>query len=296
MLFLQTDKAFLERVFPLLLRRVQGRPADDPLWMFPPILNDYMNLQHAAIYAIRDLTTMEELRIEHSQVPKSTAVYGRLHDVTRWAIVVCEILAVNVKTLEHVVECHESFLQRLLFLLPEQRTGNSTTSSSADILTINTARGTHQDLRFYQHMIHSMNCRCDSYRDRMKNEIQLVFNVVAQSSEAQSSMAIALAGKVDSETMKATSLIALVFLPPTFVSAVFSTTFFEFGADAQSWGVSDKFWLYWAWVVPLTLACLVVWYVWFFRGTVALPIGRQAESVRQRNMELRYLRDVAISH
>lgn len=58
-------------------------------------------------------------------------------------------------------------------------------------------------------MVYSMHCRCDSYRDRTKNEIQLVFNVVAQK-EAHVSAAISMAAKADGETMKATSLVALV--------------------------------------------------------------------------------------
>lgn len=131
---------------------------------------------------------------------KSTEVYPRLHDIARWAMVVCEILEVNIKTLEYVLDCHDHFMKELSDLEPKS--------------TANPAiHGTHQYLRFYAHVIYSMNCRCASYRDRMKNEIQLVFNVVAQS-EARASMAIAMATKADSETMKATSLVALVFLPP----------------------------------------------------------------------------------
>lgn len=208
---------------------------------------------------------------------KSTEVYPRLHDIARWAMVVCEILEVNIKTLEYVLDCHDHFMKELSDLEPKS--------------TANPAiHGTHQYLRFYAHVIYSMNCRCASYRDRMKNEIQLVFNVVAQS-EARASMAIAMATKADSETMKATSLVALVFLPPTFISAVFSTTFFQFGADPQSWEVSDKFWLYWAVVVPVTMVCIAIWYMRFFRSA-AVVSGARAKFVRQRDVGLSHQRDV----
>lgn len=235
--------------------------------MFPIILNDYVNLQHKATYAVRDLTIMEELRAENSEMPKSRRVYARLHDIIRWAMVVCEILEVNIKTLEYILECHDHFMHELSGLEPKPASNT-------------TIHGTHQYLRFYAHMVYSMNCRCASYRDRMKNEIQLVFNVVAQS-EARASMAIAMATKADSETMKATSLVALVFLPPTFISAVFSTTFFQFGSDRQPWEVSEKFWLYWAVVVPVTMVCIAIWYMCFFRSAAVFSSPR-AKFVRQR--------------
>jgi hypothetical protein len=103
----------------------------------------------------------------------------------------------------------------------------------------------------------------------MKNEIQLAFNVVSQD-DARASVEIAKATKADSQAMKATSFIALVFLPPTYISAVFSTTFFDYGADAKSWAVSEKLWIYWAFVIPMTLASVIIWYTRIFNNSTVL--------------------------
>lgn len=49
--------------------------------------------------------------------------------------------------------------------------------------------------------------------------------------------------------------------------------------------VSDKFWLDWAVVVPVTMVCVVVWYVSFYRD--ASP---RAKFIRQRDVELSHLK------
>ncbi|KAI1119498.1 hypothetical protein F5Y14DRAFT_395549 [Nemania sp. NC0429] len=265
-LFLGTDEELLDRVLPLLLLRLQEGPISDPLWMYPIVLNDYLNLQHKATYIIRDLTEIEEERVELSDVPRSKAVYVKLHEVSRWAVLVSELLSVSKKTLEYIVQCHEEFMQQNTQWdpLPSPGALPDTGLEASDLATAAMmARRTHQSFRLYYHMFYTMHCRCESYRERMRNEIQLVFNVMAQN-EARASVAIAKATKADSQAMKATSFIALVFLPPTFVSAVFSTTFFTFGEDSTSWQISNQFWVYWVIVIPVTAVCLVVWYKVFF--------------------------------
>ena len=248
--------------------REEGVPRH-PLWVYPIILREYDTLQHNAILHLRDLTELEEHRAEYSESRKLT-VYARLHEIARWTITVCEMLEVNQKTYECMIQCHEDFVKH-------------TSTLTAGIPSI-PMRRIRQDLEQHVLMTSNLYRRCASYQERMRNVIQLVFNIVAQN-EARSSMAIAVAMKADGQIMKATSLIALLFLPPTFISAVFSTTFFEFGADSQSWGVSQEFWIYWAVVVPVTLMCLVVWYKWFAGGTAIFPGRIKNHMVEQRGVE-----------
>lgn len=98
-LFHATDSTLPNRVIPLLLGRLQQGPASDPLWMFPIILNDYVNLQHNATFSMRDLTYRAEEKVESLESPQSTTIYARLHEITRYAMVLCEILEVNIRTL-----------------------------------------------------------------------------------------------------------------------------------------------------------------------------------------------------
>jgi len=245
-------------MIPEILRNLQKSPTSDPLWPYITIIDDYLNLQHMATYAIRDLTESQEKRAEvpeYSRHLQPKTDYARLHEISRHALTVTEILKVNIKTIDHIVQYHGGFM--------EQEQTHS--SSSLDL----TVRKTHQRLLLYTHMVYSLCCRCSSYRDRMKNVIQLAFNIVSQD-EAHTSVEIAKATKADSQAMKVTSLVALVFLPPTFISAIFSTTFFDFGADENSWTMSKKFYIYWAFVLPITITSVLLWYFYIFKTSVTI--------------------------
>jgi Mg2+ and Co2+ transporter CorA len=276
-LFLRTDTKALERIMAEILENLQRSPTSDPLWPYITIIDDYLNLQHKATYAIRDLTEAQEWRAEmpaDSRQLEPKTDYTRLHEISRHALTVTEILKVNIKTLGDIVKYHGEFM--------EQERSNS--SSGPDV----TVRKTHQRFLLYAHMVHSICCRCSSYRDRMKNEIQLAFNVVSQD-EAHTSVEIAKATKADSQAMKLTSLVALVFLPPTFLSAIFSTTFFEFGADENSWGISKKFYLYWVLAIPITIASVFLWYLYIFNSVVVIStpkfLGKRISKARCVDIE-----------
>jgi len=74
------------------------------------------------------------------------------------------------------------------------------------------------------------------------------------------------ATKTDSATMKTISTLGLLFLPGTFICAIFSTSFFNFSpgsrTEPQHWTVSEKFWIYWAVTIPLTITTSLFWYYW----------------------------------
>jgi len=63
--------------------------------------------------------------------------------------------------------------------------------------------------------------------------------------------------------MRTIAVVTLAFLPATFVSTVFSMSFFSLSVDDQTsqktWEVSDKFWIYWVITLPLTILTLVGW-------------------------------------
>ena len=278
-LFLRTDEPARQRIIQEILQNLQRIPTSDPLWPYITIIDDYLNLQHTATYAIRDLTEFQEKRAEmpeHSRHLQPKTDYARLHEIARHALTVTEILKVNVETLNHIVQYHGGFM--------EQEQEQSHSSSSLDV----TVRRTHQRLLLYAHLIYSICCRCSSYQDRMKNEIQLAFNIVSQD-EAHTSVEIAKAAKTDSEAMKVTSLVALVFLPPTFISAIFSTTFFNFGADEYSWVMSRKFYIYWAVALPITLTGVLLWYFYIFGNSVVIStpnfLGKRTSKVDSADME-----------
>jgi hypothetical protein len=94
-------------------------------------------------------------------------------------------------------------------------------------------------------------------------------------------MAIAAASKRDSSAMKTIAVVTMVFLPGAYiaVSGSHSFTYYKLVADCQTqtlfsmsmfnWHakdgdkvLSDNFWIYWAFTLPVTALVLLVWATW----------------------------------
>ena len=54
--------------------------------------------------------------------------------------------------------------------------------------------------------------------------------------------------------------VTMLFLPGTFISAILSTTFFDYGDDGLH--VSGKWWILLASAIPLTVVVFGVWLGW----------------------------------
>jgi len=95
---------------------------------------------------------------------------------------------------------------------------------------------------------------------------------------ARDSKSIAAESKRDSSSMKTIAVLTIVFLPGTFVAvkslqslqratltllqALFSMPMFNWQADSGTAVVSPRFWVYWAITAPLTIAVVLVWFIW----------------------------------
>jgi hypothetical protein len=132
-LFLRTDVDAIDRIIPEIFGDLERSPINDPLWPYITIIDVYLNLQHTATYAIRDLTESQEKKaeaLENSRHLQPKTNYARLHEIAKHALTVTEILKVNIKTLDNIVQYHEGFIEQ------EQ----SHRSSGLDV----TVRRTHQ--------------------------------------------------------------------------------------------------------------------------------------------------------
>ncbi|KAI5925134.1 hypothetical protein F4810DRAFT_89997 [Camillea tinctor] len=67
------------------------------------------------------------------------------------------------------------------------------------------------------------------------------------------------ASKRDSSSMKTLTFLGSIFLPGTFVSSLFSMTFFDFSSDREG-QVSKSLWLYFVITVPLTIFIVGGWW------------------------------------
>ncbi|KAJ5333364.1 uncharacterized protein N7506_007147 [Penicillium brevicompactum] len=240
-LLFDPNPSILETV-PASLRGFNPALLGDPYWPYPILLDTVANLQEAAVWLIRD-----QVRDIEKVVPKPGTVpnpdYRRLHDIARHAIHVCESLDVAVQTIESVQMHYLKY------------TGSKPQHNDPAF---------DQDLRaqleFYRGFIANLRHRSTSNEKRLQNEIQLAFNTVAQHN-AGTSVEIGRAAQIDSSAMKTIAFVTLIFLPPTFISSIFSMSFFQAG-DNNGWGLSSKFWLYWVFAIPTTIATVLIWRYW----------------------------------
>jgi Mg2+ and Co2+ transporter CorA len=171
-----------------------------------------------------------------------------LHDIARHAIHVTETLDVSIQTLEYILAHHQDCLRL-----------KHTISSGTDQIP-QAWQDIHSHLSFLQSYLRNLRHRSISNEKRLQNEIQLAFNTVAQH-DAALTVDISRAARLDSATMKTIAFVTLTFLPPTFICALFSMSFFNYSAES-GWSVSREFWIYWAFAIPTTVVTVLVWQFW----------------------------------
>ncbi|MCJ1470057.1 hypothetical protein MMC07_008702 [Pseudocyphellaria aurata] len=104
---------------------------------------------------------------------------------------------------------------------------------------------------------------------------QMAQDSMAMHQIALASKSIAEATKMDSYAMKTIAILTTIFLPGTFIAALFSTSMFDF--DHDSIQVSRLFWVYWAVTIPLTVMVVVIWQFWLrVRNRTPLVTGARA--------------------
>ncbi|KAH4817025.1 hypothetical protein HBI55_040160 [Parastagonospora nodorum] len=105
-----------------------------------------------------------------------------------------------------------------------------------------------------------------TYHERTNLRINLLFHLANQRESRTSTEIASLTAKVaeqtqrDSASMITIAAMTMLFLPGTFVSAVLSTTFFDFDSDGIS--VSRKWWILLAATIPLTILVFCIWLYW----------------------------------
>jgi Mg2+ and Co2+ transporter CorA len=213
---------------------------NDPFWVYPHLVEQVALIQEPAVWAIRD--HVRSMETEGKPEGRPQPDYRRLHDIARHAIHVNETLDIAVQNIEHILAQHESYTK----LKPDNNS-----PASEDI---------HLRLQSWQSFIANLRSRSISNEKRLQNEIQLAFNTVAQH-DASVTLEIGRATQLDSATMKTIAFVTLTFLPPTFICAIFSTSFFDFGGDS-GWSMSNKFWVYWVFAIPTTVFTTLVWTYW----------------------------------
>ncbi|KXX76320.1 hypothetical protein MMYC01_205332 [Madurella mycetomatis] len=152
-------------------------------------------------------------------------------------------------------------------------------------------------LGFYKRKWEGVEVYANTTLQRLEIQRDALYNIIAQKESklslrmAVDQMRLANTSKRDSEAVKGISLIGAIFLPGTFLSSIFSTTFFDFQAGPTfSSVISPRFWLYWAVGIPFTLLVVGLYFMWEQRRA-----RQYAMEDRDTEMALENLEAVIIS-
>ncbi|KAG8677612.1 hypothetical protein FPOAC2_03745 [Fusarium poae] len=215
----------------------------DPFWVYPRLLEQLAGLQDNSVWAVRDrVRNIEKEDLRKKPNPR----YRHMHDTARHAIHVSETLEVAEKTVASIVQQHNVFREDIGW---------------GDKIRNAGYRRVDERLLWYDHILQSLRCRASANKERLLNEVQLAFNSVAQY-DSRIAVKIGRATQSDSAAMKTIAFVTLAFLPGTFISALFSMSFFNVDDDTGQWSVSRKIWMYFAIAIPVTFITSGLWLLW----------------------------------
>ena len=121
----------------------------------------------------------------------------------------------------------------------------------------------------------SMQGFCSNLKERVHSQIQVLYSISAQTDNRLSAR-IAVSSGRDSTAMKTLAFITAFFLPGTYIATLFSMSMFEWqgssssittssvsASSSPSYVISANFWIYWAITIPLTIAVIIGWRLWW---------------------------------
>lgn len=233
--------AIKDRLLSPLLDSSDLFDVSDPYWIHALFVEEVLRLQDEAVWNVRNLVRKTEIQRTTSIAPNPN--YPRLHDIARHAIHVSETLDLAVKTVDCIITHHDLF---------------STEMPAPDDRTKLAQKKISKRMQFYDHMMGSLRFRSASNKERLLNEINLAFNTVAQY-DSRIGVEIGRAAQADGSAMKTIAILTITFFPATFISSVFSMSFFNYNPESSEWTVSKKFWVYWAVAIPVTCITGLLW-------------------------------------
>ncbi|KAK0668340.1 hypothetical protein QBC41DRAFT_322163 [Cercophora samala] len=230
----------------------------DPLAMHTSLIDQIIVYSDISVWRIRDpVRQMERSRM------RTGAIFSEVHEMSRHAIHSSEVLEATIDTLKDLQRCrtmvHDSFPSRAPSTVAEVSAAKDVTTTTH--LTQTYKHQASQYAQFQISLLKNLKLRADSNRERLKNEINTAFNNLTMQ---------------DNSVLKSIALLTMVFLPATFFSSLFSTTFFSYGDDGE-WQVSGKMWIYWVTTLPATILIVILWRVWLGNSDAIITGWKQAK-------------------
>ncbi|KAF2443470.1 hypothetical protein P171DRAFT_432717 [Karstenula rhodostoma CBS 690.94] len=227
-----------------LVRLETTLPLTEPYLLHIPLVEAVIAMHDASVWSVREIVRSVEK--DRSLPTRGSQDFVMMHEGARHAIHSFETLSVTVETVK-------AMQRQIVYLADKSRQASG--SEPETLLQVST------HIAFHIRMLRNLLLRSQSNKERLQNEIALAHNMVAQR-DSQVMTRLGEAARLDSGAMKTIALVTMAFLPPTFLSAIFSMSFFSFTPEQgrTGWSVSSQFWVYWICAVPLTCLTLAIWY------------------------------------
>jgi Mg2+ and Co2+ transporter CorA len=214
-----------------------------PFGFHPVVLEQVTELYDHAVWQFRDC--VRNLERYRPTLESPVADYTAMHELARHTMHSSEVLTTGLNVMENMLANVDSFYR-------------------CDALSPN-ASDPEPAIRHQRSVLQFMLNRSRALEDRLRNEINLAFHITSQHTNMLSTE-IARAAKIDSTATKTISVLGLFFLPATFVSAVFSMSFFNYTPPSSNgqgeWRVSGELWVYWVVAIPVTAVTVALWWWW----------------------------------
>lgn len=246
----------------------------DHFWVHSQILHDFIDVQHESIWALRGYVR----QTEQDQTENSTRPNFRLlHDLARHSIHICETLELACISMDELLEFSTSSSQH----------AHAARGSFQQVAATLGGEAARDRLLFQRHVLRSFSLRAQANKERLQNEIGLAFNNIAQEN-ALLAVEIGRATRTDGLAVKTVAFVTFAFLPATLICAIFSMPFFELESGTGELLVSNKFWMYWAVTIPVTLLSPLLW-GGYNRLTLPKDAGNTGRGLIPWTIELREL-------
>ncbi|KAF2820940.1 hypothetical protein CC86DRAFT_471078 [Ophiobolus disseminans] len=219
-------------------------PLAEPYSLHLPLVEAVIAMQDLSVWYVRDIVRSVEK--DRSLPARGSKDFVMMHEGARHAIHSFETLSVTIETVEA--------MHQHIALLADK-------SKQASGIEPKTLLKVRMHMAFQARMLRNLLLRSQSNKERLQNEIALAYNMIAQR-DSQVMTGLGEAARLDSGAMKTIAVVTMAFLPPTFLSAIFSMSFFNYTPEqtGTGWSVSSEFWVYWVCAVPLTCLTLAIWH------------------------------------
>ena len=191
--------------------------------------------------------------------PNMLADFAGLHNTSKDCTYLLEGVNAAILTLDAIIAHISALNGPTSAAQPAVNASTASTTSAAATLV--------RAFEYRQRTFQSTLLRLQSLEKRITNISSLSFNLVTQ----QDSQVM----RADSRAMKIIAALTMVFLPATGVASVLSSPFFQvdFESERQVLEVARSFRWFWVVVVPLTLAVLFLWWLWYFARVYERLLG-----------------------